>query len=287
MSRTNVLIFGAGKVGVGLAKALRRVGIPVVLRPARKGNPRRPVEASMVILAVRDPALPVLAKDWADRRLVKRGTVVVHCAGALSADVLGPLRAVGAHVAQMHPMISFASTRFTPSLAGGQLRVAGDTRAVVVARGLGRKLGMIPRALPSLDPVLYHAAAGLVANSAAALAAAGMKVLAEAGVHPSDAQDMLGHLLGSVGENVATLGLPQALTGPVRRGDSAGVDKHLRLLARTAPSAIPIYLAGVRLQLPLARSIGDAPPPAWGKMARVLAMWELSWRTRSAPPAKK
>jgi predicted short-subunit dehydrogenase-like oxidoreductase (DUF2520 family) len=256
----SVFIYGAGKVGSGLARALRGGGARVTLRPARRGLPARRIEASVVILALRDRDLAPCAAELAARGLVgHRPVAILHCAGALGPEVLAAARGPHVAVAQMHPMISFASTAFTPSLARGQLHVDGDPAAVKAARALGRLLGMTPRTIPGLDRVAYHAAAGLVANGAAALAAGGVALLGKGGVPEATAAAMLGPLLRSVAENVERLGLPEALTGPVRRGDAAGVGKHLETLARIAPELVAFYVAAARTQLPLARAIGDAP----------------------------
>jgi predicted short-subunit dehydrogenase-like oxidoreductase (DUF2520 family) len=253
-----VLIYGAGKVGSALARSLRARGVKTTLRAARKGLPLA-IEASVVVLAVRDGDLRPLAEKMARSRLVPSRAVVVHVAGALGAEPLAPLHGVCAGVAQMHPLLSFASTRFGPWLAGGSVQVQGDPAAMARARRLARLLGMKPRTIPGLDTVLYHAAAGLVANGGAALAAMGARLLERAGVEANVAPKMLGPLLRSVAENVARLGLPDALTGPVRRGDVAGVERHLATLRSKAPEAVALYLALVEAQLPLARAIGEAP----------------------------
>jgi predicted short-subunit dehydrogenase-like oxidoreductase (DUF2520 family) len=170
----------------------------------------------------------------------------------------------------MHPMISFASRRRGPGLARGNVHVQGDARAVAAARALARSLGMTPRSVPGLDTIAYHAAAGLVANGAAALGAVGAELLRKAGVPAADAPKMLGPLLRSVADNVEALGFPEALTGPVRRGDAAGVEKHLRTLRDKLPDAVPLYLAAAAAQLPLARALRDAPPESFDAVANVL-----------------
>lgn len=267
----SVYIIGAGKVGAGLARALRRAGIAVTLRAQRKGLPATPIDAPMVILAVRDRELQPLAERLRDAQLLgHRQVVVVHCAGALGPEPLLPLRSKRVAVAQMHPMISFASKDRTPSLERGQLHVDGDARAVRAAKALGKKLGMTPRTIRGLDRVLYHASAGLVANGAAALAAGGVDLLGRAGVDAKTAAAMLGPLLRSVADNVEALGLPAALTGPVRRGDSAGVKRHLEMITKAAPHLVPIYIAASKLQVPLAREIGDAPRESFDAIAQVL-----------------
>ncbi len=267
--RRGVLVLGAGKVGTALSKALRARGVQSTLRAARKGLPRA-IDQRVLVLAVRDRDLRVLAQSLADARLVPADAVVLHVAGALDAEPLAPLRELCAGVAQMHPMISFASTRAAPGLARGNVLVQGDRAAVLCARRIARLLEMTPRSIKGLDTVAYHAAAGLVANGAAALAGVGAELLVGAGVPHRVAPKMLGPLLRSVADNIERLGFPQALTGPVRRGDASGVEKHLVTLRAKLPRAVGLYLAAARAQLPLARAIGEAPPENFEAIARII-----------------
>jgi len=221
--------------------------------------PRTKIDAGVVIVAVRDREIGPAAEEMKRRALVgHRPVVVVHCAGALGPEALAAVRGPHVAVAQMHPMISFASKSRSPSLDRGQLHVDGDRAAVRAARKLGSRLGMTPRTIPGLDRVAYHAAAGLVANGAAALAAGGIDLLERAGVDRRTAAAMLGPLIRSVAENLEALGMPEALTGPVRRGDASGVERHLETLRRLAPHLVPFYAAAGLAQLPLARALGEA-----------------------------
>jgi predicted short-subunit dehydrogenase-like oxidoreductase (DUF2520 family) len=129
---------------------------------------------------------------------------------------------------------------------------------------------MTPRAWPKLDLAAYHAAAGLVANGSAALAAAGAELLKAAGCPPAELGRVLGPLLRSVAQNVEALGLPGALTGPIRRGDRATVQRHLAAIARYRPDLRALYLASANAQLPLAEALGDAPPRGLSELGREL-----------------
>lgn len=269
-SSLDVYILGAGKVGAGLARALRARGANVSLRPARRELPKRPIDADLLILAVRDRELAPLAEKLAEAGLVSPKTPVVHCAGALGPEPIAALRGVSAGVAQMHPMISFASPKVLPSLEKGQVHIDGDPKAAHAARKVAKLLGMSPRTIRGLDRVGYHAAAGLVANGAAALSAAGAILLERAGVAPDVAPKMLGPLLRSVADNVERMGLPDALTGPVRRGDAIGVERHFDTIAKLTPELQPLYLAIVAAQIPLAREVGDAPDEAFDAIEEVV-----------------
>ncbi|MDP9033845.1 MAG: DUF2520 domain-containing protein [Myxococcota bacterium] len=265
-----VFVIGAGKVGTALVRSLRRAGVVARLRPARSRLPSA-IRADLIVLAVRDRELGRLARDLAERGIVPKNAAVVHVSGAVGADVLEPLRGACAGVGQMHPMIAFASLRFAPALAGGNVRVEGDRRAVALGKRVARLLGMTPRNLPGLDTVAYHAAAGLVANGAAALAALGAQLLHSAGVENEVTSELLGPLLRSVADNVAALGFPAALTGPVRRGDVRALEGHVEVLRNKLPQVVRFYLAAAEAQLPLARAVGEARSADLDEMARVIA----------------
>jgi predicted short-subunit dehydrogenase-like oxidoreductase (DUF2520 family) len=265
-----VFILGAGKVGRALSAALKKKKIAVTLRPARKGVPTTPIDASIIILALRDRQLGPVAADLATSGVVSKKTVVVHNAGALPAEALEPLRGVCAGIAQMHPMISFGSLTHFPTLERGHVHVKGEKVAEERARAIAKKLGMTPRTFKKLDTVGYHAAAGLVANGAAALAAIGTELLKVSGVPTEDAPKMLGPLLRSVAENVEALGFPDALTGPVRRGDAGAIQRQIDLLADRLPNALGLYLASGLAQIPLAQKIGDAPKSQVDEVEAVL-----------------
>lgn len=271
-----IFVFGQGKVGKALAAAWKKAGHTVTARAARKGWPRRPIDCDAVLLATRDGELAEICERAASEHTLPKRSVVFHAAGSKSADVLAALRPVVRGVAQFHPMISFASPRKPPRLERGHVHVAGDAAAERVGRTLARDLGMIPRTFePGFDPIGYHAAAGLAANGAAALAALAAEVLVKAGVPREVAPALLGPLLRSVGDNVEALGLPAALTGPVRRGDADGVAKHDAMLADRCPQAQPLYRAATMAQLPLAEALGDAPKAAFVELRKLVAGWTM------------
>jgi predicted short-subunit dehydrogenase-like oxidoreductase (DUF2520 family) len=282
-----VFILGAGKVGRALAAALRKKGVSVALRPSRKGVPTTRIDADLIILALRDRQLGPVAADLAATGVVPRGAVVVHNAGSLPAEVLEPLRGLCAGIAQMHPMISFGSLKFFPTLERGHVHVKGDRTAEKRTRALAKKLGMTPRTFKRLDTVGYHAAAGLVANGAAALAALGAELLVASGVPRSDAPKMLGPLLRSVAENVEALGFPDALTGPVRRGDAGAIERQITLLGERLPDALPLYIASGLAQLPLAARIGDTTKAQLDEVRTVLTKANASASKMPKKKAKK
>jgi predicted short-subunit dehydrogenase-like oxidoreductase (DUF2520 family) len=102
----------------------------------------------------------------------------------------------------------------------------------------------------------YHAAAALAANGAVALAFTSVRVLERLGFDRRDAECAIGGLLQSVGENVQSLGVPAALTGPIARGEAEAVQKHRKALRRLDRDALGAYDAVVPIIVRCARAMG-------------------------------
>jgi predicted short-subunit dehydrogenase-like oxidoreductase (DUF2520 family) len=258
--RPRVVIIGAGKVGRTLAAALRRAHLPTKLVAVRRGLPAVRWHLDVLIIAARESEFSNIIDHFASGQWLPADAVVLHVAGSLSSAVLAPLRPVTGGVAQFHPLLAFADARHPPDLRGAHVNVEGDPRAVALARKLATRLGLRPRTLPGLDPIAYHAAAGLLANGAAALAAASQRILTASGLPTKTASALLGPLLRSVADNVESLGMPAALTGPVRRGDAIAVAKHRQILERIAPELLGLFNELARAQLGAAHHLRDATP---------------------------
>jgi predicted short-subunit dehydrogenase-like oxidoreductase (DUF2520 family) len=117
---------------------------------------------------------------------------------------------------------------------------------------------MTPRTLANMDTRRYHAAAALVSNGSAALAAQGAFILESAGFPKETLPALLGPLLRSVAENIDELGFPNCLTGPVRRGDLGTVVGHLKAMSETSPESRMSYAVSALMQIPQAVAIGEA-----------------------------
>lgn len=250
MRPLEVAVVGRGKVGRTLAKALRGSGVATRLVAGR--NPRI-LSGETVLLAIPDAAIGECAERLAARVAEGAGTpsCVLHTAGSLGPEALAPLSRVRVFVGQLHPLASFARAGRT-RLSGVAALVQGDARAVSQARRICRAIGLSAVSGP-VDPVAYHAAAALVSNGAVALVAAATELLVSAGLSADAAARALGALLATTGDNVRALGMPTALTGPVRRGDVVTVAAHRASIRALAPRLLALHRELVVLQLETAR----------------------------------
>ena len=269
---------GAGRVGTSLAALLHAGGITVAgvsgrtLDDARRmaqsaGLPASTAkewaatvaEAAIVFLTVPDDAIAPLCKEIAGAGGWRGGQGVVHCSGALSSAILQPARAAGASVASFHPLQAFASLDAALShMAGSTFALEGDASLVDLLDGLAQAMGGTSLRVTAREKVLYHAAAVIASNYTVTLAALASELLVGEGIasDPNTALRYLMPLLKGTVDNLESLGLPDALTGPLVRGDVGTVTRHLEGLDACAPELAHLYRHLARLTLPLAMQKG-------------------------------
>ncbi len=224
-----------------------------------------------VIVAVPDPVIWSVAEALAVDERLGAHQVVLHCSGARGASSLDPLRGRVRGVGSFHPLLSFASSKAAAMLLdSAAFAVDGDAAAVEGARRLVAALGGQVLQIEADDRVLYHAAAATVSNHLVALAAQGAAMFAALGIESSAATAALVPLMRSTLDNLARLGLPDALTGPVSRGDAACVEGHLVALSKMSPREVSAYSAMAARALDVAREQGVATPSALDDIARIL-----------------
>ncbi len=277
--RPTVFVVGLGRLGTALARALAAHGWQVQAwsrTPTRRrlpgvtlrsgGVPTEVEGAKLVLLTVPDRAIAAVATDLAQRGLVGRGQVVAHCAGALDLEPLQAAAAAGAAIGSLHPLV--AASPGAVQLTGKAAAIDGVPAAARLLRRVARTVGLRPLQVPAAGRVRYHAAASLAANGLVALADLAAELLASTGVAREQALAALLPLLASSLENLQRTGLPDALTGPVARGDAAVVQAHLAALRE-----LPQYAAYVALSaraLEIAAQQGAADPEGLERIDKLL-----------------
>src|SRR5215469_2917004 len=272
--RLRVLVVGVGRLGGAISVQLRKAGWHVTVRtqsPAGRRQARRLglVEADaaaisraeLCLLTVPDGAVEAVARAVAP--LLGPKTSVVHCAGALTLEVLQPA-AAGRPTGSFHPLVAVTGPE-TP-LAGHSVAIA--TRSRVLAPLLGRlahALGLRPLRVPEDGRAAYHAGAAMVASGLVSLLDAAIAAWEAAGVPEREAVAALSALMRSALAGAEARGTVAALTGPVVRGDAEVVRAHVRALP---PDVLSIYLA--LQQRVLGHAAKRLPHPTVARVAAVL-----------------
>jgi predicted short-subunit dehydrogenase-like oxidoreductase (DUF2520 family) len=247
-----IIVAGRGRLGRGLARALESGNVETRLVSGRSLGRLTLARGDVVVLAVPDPAIRGAAEALAPR--VGGGVVVLHTAGARGVGELDACTRAGAPSGVMHPLASFPTRRAEPVLAGTTFVIAGAPRAVSAAKRIARTVGA-RTLVANVHGARYHAAAALAANGAAALASTSVRILEGLGIDRRAAARAVGALLRTVAVNVERVGVPDALTGPVARGDAATVAAHRRALGRDR-DALAAYDAIAPTILRVAREAG-------------------------------
>jgi predicted short-subunit dehydrogenase-like oxidoreductase (DUF2520 family) len=259
-----VSIVGPGRLGTALALNLTQSGCEVqffvvrsrravskeTLNLARRVKAKlvavgeTPLDSNLVWITVPDDAIAGVATQIA---LMQpwRGKVVFHSSGALTSDVLAPLRDRGAKVASVHPGMTFVR-QAVPRLKGVPFGVEGDASAVRLARRIIRDLGGTAHAIAKPNKVLYHAFGSFASPMLIALVTGLEQVGKAAGIKQSDLRTMASPLLQQTLRNYMEHGAAAAFSGPLVRGDVATIRRHLEAL-RTVPKAREVYLALAKL----------------------------------------
>lgn len=283
--RPRVVVVGVGRLGSAISVQLRKAGWPVTVRtqsPSGRRQARRlglqeadaaaMSRAELCLLTVPDAAVEAVARAAAP--LLGRTTGLVHCAGALTLEVLQPA-ADGRPTGSFHPLVSVTGPE-TP-LAGHSVAVA--TRSRVLAPLLGRlaeALGLVPLRVPEDARAAYHAGAAMAASGLVSLLDAAIAAWRSAGVSEREAMTALAALMRSALAGAEARGTLAALTGPVIRGDAEVVQAHVHALP---PDVLPIYLA--LQQRVLAHAAKRLPHPTVARVAAVLGP-AAARRTRKA-----
>lgn len=255
-SRHSIVLIGPGSVGTAVAKLLADAGHSIAgVGPPDRRSARRAVEilraplvdledlpaCDLVLLGTPDGAIKELAARL-DGSL-KPGAIVCHFSGSWGTEPLAALPE-GVGRAALHPVQAcpdpYTAIARLPGSAWG-VTCSDELRAwatrLVAADLRGRPVTVAEKARP-----LWHAASVTTANGIAALLATSEAVLAAAGI--SDPVAVLGPLAAGAVANARQGGGGGAtLTGPVVRGESTTVRRHLEALTTHAPDLEASYRA--------------------------------------------
>jgi predicted short-subunit dehydrogenase-like oxidoreductase (DUF2520 family) len=289
-----VAVVGAGRIGLSLAADLIEAGSfgsvsiigratdpPAILAGLRhvryesleKSTPDEILKAAPLpdtfVFAVPDDSLSAVVDQWVEALSIRRSrdgsqlALALHTSGLHSAELLAPLRALGAVVASWHPLVAVARPR-RGAFRGISVGIEGDPAAVDRAAELARQIGARSLRVEPDRKALYHAAAVFGSNYVVACLSIALRQLKESCIDEVDLPDLL-PLARSAVENLVGGELAEGATGPLVRGDEGTVARHLEALD---PAGRSLYRA---LAGELLHAAGDRLSPATSeRIARIL-----------------
>jgi predicted short-subunit dehydrogenase-like oxidoreductase (DUF2520 family) len=271
--KPTITLIGAGNLAQALGPALKSAGYGIDFVAAREtASSRRRAAMLAGFLEARtqslsdagpnsdimwichtDDALAETAKRLA-RKPGWAGKIVFHSSGALTSDVLAPLKRKGANTASLHPMMTFVPGA-TPRMDEVPFAIEGDNRAVAAARRIVRDLGAEIFPIKKAAKPLYHALGSFSSPLLVATLVTAERVGRGAGLSASQTRRVMAPILRQTLKNYQEKGAAAAFSGPIKRGDINTVLRHLKELKRV-PGASEVYRALVKsalLDLPSAK----------------------------------
>lgn len=242
-------IIGAGKLGktLGLLFHQQQIQIQTILNQ-HMGSTREAIEfigsgtmctsletchdADITLIAVPDNKIPEIVDKIYTLNLIKHNSIVFHCSGALSSQILKKLPA---SVMSIHPIKSFASPHLSASSFPGTVcAYEGDSKALDVILPIFSAMGAQCVPINETHKSMYHAGCVLASNYLITLAENAKTCLIDSGIAESAALDITLNLMENTINNLKhTRCTKSALTGPLQRGDDATIHNHLLALKDT------------------------------------------------------
>jgi predicted short-subunit dehydrogenase-like oxidoreductase (DUF2520 family) len=213
-------------------------------------NDLRP--ADLFLIGTADQSIAECCASLVASNVLQTGNIVFHCSGALPASILDRAKNVGALIASVHPIKSFANpslciTNFAGTFCGAE----GDIAALVELEKAFQAIGGQTLQVDSANKTFYHAASVVVSNYLTALIEVGIQSYVKAGLTREQALQIIAPISHGTIRNIVELDTAKALTGPISRGDVATVKTQLSAFQDWKPAYGELYrlLGGVALDL--------------------------------------
>lgn len=268
-------VVGCGRVGSALGRHLAGAGYrPAGFSSSRHKSARAAADlagatdkwfadpwdaardADILLITTPDGVIAETCRKIVENDGIRKGVVVLHCSGVLPSTILAPAAVAGARTGSMHPLQSFAAQKSDNPFAGIMVAVEGDVVAVEVAQAMASDLGATPFVIRTEGKTLYHASAVLASNYLVTLMSFAVDLMAASGARKEDAFRILKPLVAGTLHNIETLGITDALTGPIARGDADTVAAHLTALQGISDDIPELYKNFGKATVPIARAKG-------------------------------
>lgn len=240
-------IIGAGRVGCSLGIALKHKGfspmgvysksysssefLSKALNVPGRNDFLTAIElADVIFITVNDSDIRKVSEYIAyeiPHELVK-GKTFIHCSGVATSEELQALAEQDTVVASLHPLQTFPNKETGwVNFDNIYFSFEGDKRAIPTARQIVDGFDSRMIFLSKEDKALYHAAACILSNYTVTLANLASDIFDAIGIKKEEGIRAMMPLLKTTVDNIYKYGAIQAITGPISRGDTETVKKHL------------------------------------------------------------
>ena len=239
-----IALIGCGRVGVTIFYLLSRnrnntiIGVydtdkrqeKAALRMLRiEHNPtyREMIEQSEALfIATPDDTILKAYKKMC--KYLRGNKYIFHFSGILPADILPAVK--GTYRASVHPFATFPKIIIPPKRKLFFLSLEGDPRAVKNAYTIFHSKYFVMKRIKKETKTFYHLIGVFSSNLLVGLIASIHDIAAKLDWKAKDIRQLVYPLLEETLNNIKEYGVRESLSGPLHRGDTEVIQKHLRAL---------------------------------------------------------
>ncbi len=250
---------GAGKVGTAFGMYLKQNGLTVygyysrtfesalmaaefTGTKAEKELKDIVVNADILFITTNDNEISRVCERLVNENLINEEKIIVHMSGAASSKILSRVKEKGCYIYSLHPLQAFADVnKAVNELKSTIFSLEGDEEKIDVIENILKTIGNTYFKITSDQKAIYHATACVVSNYLVTLIDYGLSLFQSIGIEKASGYKALYPLIEGTIKNIYELGTEKALTGPIARGDTATIHKHMEALKRSSSDFLELY----------------------------------------------
>jgi len=246
----NVVIIGGGRAGTSIAKNIQASSkfsikaITCITEQEAKESAHfignvdfistdnlKAIEyGEIVFISTPDDIIESIANELSKSDKVK-GKYFFHLSGSRPSTILSSLKNKGGFIGSIHPLQALPSySEGAKNLKTSYFCIEGDKEAVEISKMIISEISNKYFTIAPEHKSLYHAAAVFASNFINATTFAAYSILKKIGVNEDDILHITLPLIKGTVNNITNLGFIDSLTGPISRGDTKTVKRHLQAL---------------------------------------------------------
>ncbi|MCI8993446.1 MAG: DUF2520 domain-containing protein [Eubacterium sp.] len=174
-----------------------------------------------------------IANVWSQlKQFPLQQKIICHCSGSLSSAVFSDISRMEAYGYSVHPLFAVNSKENSyKELSQAIFTIDGSPDKAEFVMQMLTSCGNKVLQIPGEKKTLYHAAAVTASNLVNGLLYMAQEMLVDCGFHSQDALEALSPLIRGNVDKALSVGLCEALTGPVERNDTTTVGAHMEMLS--------------------------------------------------------
>ncbi len=249
-----ILIIGYGKLGSHLYYELKHSGkykiVSVIKKRIITRNEYNKLvnEANVIFICVQDSKVPAAVKELSKIAISLKNKYIFHTSGALTSDILSPLKNNGAFIASFHPVQTFErkAIKYSGRFVDIYTAIEGDKPAIRKATVISKHINSNPFIIKKQNKVYHHICCVMASNFLAVLNSkieeTGSKKIQINGFKKHTILSIYMPLALQTLKNISSSGAKKSLTGPIERNDIETIENHLDALKSSDKEFLMFYV---------------------------------------------